>query len=73
MVRFVDDHPLEPSLEGDVLDDIFFVLGLGGGADGLELAAGQGRLEEKSDRFERDTRKEFHDIREKLDKKVDRK
>ena len=42
----VDDHRLEPPLQGGVLFDILPVLHQGGGADDLELAPGEGRFED---------------------------
>mmetsp|Transcript_6214 Transcript_6214/g.25125 ORF Transcript_6214/g.25125 Transcript_6214/m.25125 type:complete len:674 (-) Transcript_6214:1823-3844(-) len=41
----VDQHLLEAALERGVLLDVFAVLVQGGGADAVQLAAGQGRLE----------------------------
>ena len=42
----LDDDRLEPAIQGAVLLDVLAVLVEGGGADALDLAAGQGRLED---------------------------
>ncbi len=44
--RLTDLHRLEPALQGGVLLDVLAVLVEGGGADGLQLAAGQLRLQD---------------------------
>ena len=44
--RLADLHRLEPALQRGVLLDVLAVLVEGGGADGLQLAAGQLRLED---------------------------
>ena len=41
----LDDHGLEPAIQGAVLLDVLAVLVEGGGADALHLAAGERRLE----------------------------
>ena len=46
LARRLDDDRLEPALQGAVLLDVLAVLVEGGGADALDLAAGQGRLED---------------------------
>ena len=45
MVERLDDDRLEAALQGAVLLDVLAVLVERGGADALDLAAGQGRLE----------------------------
>ncbi len=45
--RLVDLHRLEPALEGGVLLDVLAVLVERGGADGLQLAASEHRLEDR--------------------------
>jgi hypothetical protein len=44
-LRFLDQHRLEAALQGRVLFDVLAVLVQGGGADAVQLAAGQHRLE----------------------------
>ena len=44
--RLLDLHRLEAPLEGRVLLEVFLVLGPGGGGDGAQLAAREGRLEQ---------------------------
>ncbi len=46
LARRLDDDRLEPALEGAILLDVLAVLVEGGGADALDLAAGEGRLED---------------------------
>ena len=46
LVRLVDLDRLEAALEGGVGLEVLLVLGPGGGRDGAQLAAGQGRLEQ---------------------------
>ena len=45
-VRLVDLDDLEAALEGGVGLEVLLVLHPGGGRDGAQLAAGQGRLEQ---------------------------
>ena len=51
--RLVDLDRLEPALEGRVLLEVLAVLVERGGADGLQLTAGQHRLEDRSRRRSR--------------------
>ncbi len=46
LVRLLDLDHLEPAGQGRVLLEVFLVFGPGGGGDGAQLAAGQGRLEQ---------------------------
>ena len=46
LVGLLDLDDLEPPGEGGVLLEVLLVLGPGGGGDGAQLAAGQGRLEQ---------------------------
>ena len=46
LVGLLDLDDLEPPGQGRVLLEVLLVLGPGGGGDGAQLAAGQGRLEQ---------------------------